>query len=179
MTATTPYQGNTNYLSSNGYQLVIVKLPHVTYTVQNTNIPAVEAPTATIDTPMLDYPLPGYKMVYAPLVVKILVDEDMVSYIETLMWMTSLNNSQSLSNNRAFIDIDRGYENPGKFLDNFSDIHLTILNNNNKDNIEFSFVDAFPISVGPILMESDVNDMQYRTCTITFAYSYFLPKSVK
>jgi hypothetical protein len=166
---------NINFLSPTGFRLEIEKIPNVTFFTQECNIPVVEMYSAEINTPMLDYPLPGNKVKYDDFSISFLIDEKMDNYNELLKWLYGINNPESLDNNRLYLLNEQNrLNNLYGYKTLFSDGTLHILTNNNNENISFKFLDMFPISVSQLKFSSDVNDIQYLTCTAVFKFSHII-----
>lgn len=165
-----------NFLSQTGFRLEIDRLPNVTFFAQNCVLPQISMYDVTINTPMLDYPLPGNKLIFNEFNLQFIIDENMENYGELTKWIYGINNPESLDLNREY-SIAEHYRlaRTGQTLYKslFSDATLHILNNNNNENIMFQFLDMFPVSVSGFTFGSTVDDIHYITCNAKFSYSLF------
>jgi hypothetical protein len=48
-----------------------------------------------------------------------------------------------------------------------------ILDNNNVATVGFTFVDAFPNSIGQIVLATTITGQEYLYCDVNFSYTYF------
>jgi hypothetical protein len=163
-----------NFLSPTGFILEIDKIPNTMFSCVEVNLPNLASPVATVATPMLNYPIPGYKINYGTMVAKFVVFEDMSNYKELVKWLESMANPISLFNNDSFVEQYRRMMAPSTTISsNYSDATLSILDNNNNPNNHIRIVDLFPVSVGDITLASNLTNVSYNTCTATFELSYF------
>ena len=136
------------------FLMTIAKLPGVTFYLQDVQIPALNLSSILQATPRLDYPRIGDKMQFDPLSISFLVDENYLNYYELFSWTSILRDPNAKPN-------------PGS---DYSDITVTILNNNKNPIVEFTFVDAFPISIDGLLYDVSAagDDAQVANCTLEY-----------
>jgi len=118
-------------------------------------------------TPLLDIPIPGERLVYSPLTVSFMVDEDMANYLEIFNWMVSLSvqDLQPFAKYQAQTAIESDSSKRDR-----SDIKLMILTSSKNPNIEVNFQDAFPSQLGELNFNTTSSGVNYLESSITFEY---------
>src|ERR1700758_4118891 len=74
-------------LKAQRFYFMVPMFPDVTFSVQSANIPSVSLGVAEYANPMQDVQLPGEKVHYQPLQIRLMVDEQLQTYIELYGWM--------------------------------------------------------------------------------------------
>lgn len=155
MTITT----NKNPLAvSDGFRMVFHRAPNTSYFTQNFVMPGVAMNEVIINRPQIDAYVPGDKFQFEPLIVTMLVAENMENYMEIYNWL----NRAITTNNSE---------------DKYDDISVYILSSKNNPNAEVVFKNAFPISLGSISFNVQDADITYAQVDVTFRYDYFTLKS--
>lgn len=122
---------------------------------------------ANVPTPFEMLRFPGGKLEYGDITITFKVDEKMQTYFELHDWMRKLGHPVSfdeyaqLSNDSTKVDTV------------VSDMSLIVLSNQKNPIVTFSYKDAFPISLGPLVFDTTQTDLQYLTVTAIFAYRSF------
>ena len=160
---------NYNLLSPISFKFHIRKVPTVSYFCQTVNIPGLSLGEVVRPTPFVDYPMPGDKVTYDDLSVAFLVDEDMSNYIELMVWMKNLGNTQ---------DPTKQYATLVASDDKTSDCSLTILTNNMNANKDIVFFDCWPTSLSELSMETVATEVEPLQATATFKFRDFEIKKV-
>ena len=158
-----------NFLSPVEFQFSIKRMPTVQYYVQSINIPSISSGFTEQATPFRNTYRHGDKLTYDDLFLTIVVDENLTSYMETYSWLKALTKPEEFDQYKGLLGAD------GDGL--YSDATLTVLNSSKKPNIEISFSDMFPISIGAITMNTSSGDVPVITCDLTFKYNSFKIKS--
>jgi len=158
-----------NFLSPVEFQFSIKRMPTVQYYVQSINIPSISSGFTEQVTPFRNTYRHGDKLTYDDLFLTIVVDENLTSYMETYSWLKALTKPEEFEQYTGLLGAD------GDGL--YSDATLTVLNSSKKSNIEISFSDMFPISIGAITMNTASGDVPVITCDLTFKYNSFKIKS--
>ena len=73
---------NLNILSPVSFRLIIQKFPNVNFWCQSVNIPDMTISEITVPTPFVDIPIIGDRIEFGDLIVTILVDEDLINFLE-------------------------------------------------------------------------------------------------
>lgn len=160
---------NPNLLPPLGFKFIIKKLPNVEFWLQKANLPAFAIPNPIQPTPFVAIPHSGEHIEYQPLEVVFKVDEDMSNYIELHNWMRGLGFPQSFSEHKALSDAGKAVQGDGLF----SDGSLIILTNLKNPNIDVTFRDCFPVSMGELTFETTADNVVHIDCRATFKYTLF------
>lgn len=136
-------------------------LPQVSFYLQDVSIPTVSMGETIIPNQVLDYSVPGDKLIYDKLLIAFLVDEDIDNYAELYKWLIDMRNPET---------------NIRKTL--YSDATLTILTNNKNPLREIKFFDCFPITVDALTFNYNADPAEVQIGSATLSYTYFkiLPK---
>lgn len=168
-----------NYLRPNAFRFVIKDLPHVAFTCQSANLPAIQLGFATQPTPFIDLPRIGDKLTYSEFSVRFLIAEDMVNYRELLEWLVALGFPNSYNEYPGFV---------GERLNRFpfvrtpygsteaaaySDGTLTILDSSNNPKTNIYFRDLFPVSVEALDFDITSSAVEYFVGIASFKYRTF------
>jgi hypothetical protein len=180
MPATTTTPTNRNFLSPLNFRMVLQRTPTVNFFLQGFALPGLSyVGNLYTPTPFVDMPIPGDHLNYAPLTVSFMVDEDLTNYLEVFNWIknnagpTSLtppNPGQVLSASQA---ISTDYTQNQR-----SDIKILVLSSAKKPNIEVSFYNAFPVSLGELQFSTTSQDVTYLEASVTFNYITYSIASV-
>src|SRR3990167_6102162 len=139
---------NLNYLRTNGFLFAVTKLPKVSYFCQAANIPSLTLGTAIQQTPFVDIPHPGDKLVFDQLSIRFMVQENLENFMELYTWMIGLGFPVSRDQFRTYVNTyaDR-YPQLKSELPQLSDETLLVLDNSNNPVAQFNFTDCFPTSL--------------------------------
>ena len=177
-----------DYASPIQFRFKIAKLPLVEFFIQSVNLPGITLGSATVVNPLLDYPVPGDKIVYQSLDISFLVDENLNNYKELHDWMTGLGFPKS---HKQFADLQAtgadkfpgstkgsvvaGVEIPAPLSEGgiYSDATLTILNSKNIAKTEIRFHNIYPTSLGALSYNVRATDVDYLTAAVDFSYMYY------
>lgn len=167
-----PFPANLNPLSPNGFQLIIDKLPGVTFFCQQAPIPGISLPTADQETPFVMVPVPGETLIFEPMNVNFLVDEKMDNWKAVFNWMNGLGFPES---NDQYIEyLNTNQNNSMSELQNFySDAKLIVYGNNLTPIQTLNFIDIHPESLGELSFTNVSQDVEYLTANVSFRYSHF------
>jgi hypothetical protein len=143
-----------NYLSNNGFKLIIdnKEWADIEYQVTETALPGIsfgESPT-----PYKNYEgyVPGDTIIYEPLTVTFVVDENLISYRKIVDWI---------------IDLRENHVNA------VHDLELFIYTNHNNANQRIRFVNGFPTSLSEITFNSTNSDIEYSVASMSIRYDYY------
>ena len=174
-----------DYASPVQFRFKIAKLPQVEFFIQTVNLPGISMGTATVPTPLYDYPVPGDEISFQSLDISFLVDENLNNYKELHDWISGLGFGKS---HQDFADLqataaDRfpgstkgslvaGVEIPAPLSEGgiYSDATLTILNSKNIAKTEVRFQNVFPTSIGSLSYDVQASDIDYLKATASFDY---------
>lgn len=162
---------NVNLMSNLKFGFKILRYPELNYFVQRVNLPGVSFPTTPRPTPFTTVPMEGDHIVYEPLQVSFLVDEDLRNWNSMYTWMTgitfprSFDEFRQLKNTNVDIRPDSG--------NLYSDVTLTILSNKSNPIANVHFRNAFPNNLTPIEFDTTNTDVVPIISTVTFQYVYY------
>lgn len=167
-----------SYLKPNSFRFQINRAPNVTYTCQSINLPSVQLGAAIQNTPFVDIPHPGDKVVFGEFNIRFLINEDMSNYLELFNWLKEIGSPYSGTDwdkalkNRTSVFKDTDYNKV------FSDGSLIILDSNNQATTVLSFEDMFPINVEALDFDVTTAGMEYFVGTASFRYKVFRIRSL-
>ena len=169
---------NRNYMSPLGFKLVLTKTPKVDFLCQSANIPQISMGTAIQPTYLKDIPVPGDKVLYDDLNVRLLVDEKMENYLAIHKWITGLGYPESIGQYRQLKTDDkrtdrRVNDSADPLYFQYSDATLQVLNSNYKPSVLINFKDAFPVSLSTLDFDVTTRDYNYFTAEVTFKYTIY------
>lgn len=145
---------DSNLLSLTGFKLNInaENFKHTQYFAVSASFPSVSLPEITTGFRNLQGFVPGDKLAYDPLTVRIVIDESLESYREIFNWIYSNTSTSELK---------------------IHDITLYFLTNHNNISRSVRFANAFPTNIGGIEFSVQQNDSEYAYVDVTFRYDYF------
>jgi len=174
-----------DYASPVQFRFKIAKLPQVEFFIQTVNLPGISMGTATVPTPLYDYPVPGDEISFRSLDISFLVDENLNNYKELHDWISGLGFGKS---HQDFADLQAtsedmfpgsskgslvaGVEIPAPLSEGgiYSDATLTILNSKNIAKTEVRFQNVFPTTIGSLSYDVQASDIDYLKATASFDY---------
>ena len=178
-----------DYASPIEFRFKMTKIPKVEFFVQTANIPGINLGTATVASPLYDYPVPGDKINYQSLDISFLVDENLNNYKELHDWISGLGFP---SNHQQFADLqatgaDRfpgstassvamgSKRTPAPLAEGgiYSDATLTVLNSKNIAKTEIRFKNVYPTSLGSLSYDIKASDVDYLQVQASFNYLHY------
>ena len=175
-----------DYASPIQFRFKMNKIPKVEFFVQTANIPGISLGTATVPTPLYDYPVPGDTINYSTLDISFLVDENLNNYKELHDWISGLGFPK---NHQQFADLqatsaDRfpgstassaatgSKQTPAPLAEGgtYSDATLTVLSSKNIAKTEIRFSNVYPISLGSLSYDIKASDVDYLQVQARFNY---------
>ncbi len=182
-----PQPTNRAPLTQFGLKLGFSKIPKVTYFLQENPIPDISLDVVNRGTMVKDYPLPGTKMTYEDLVIKFLVDEDLVSWTEVYNWMVGLGAPESAEQFASLAKNDRDdhitvdplpknrIQIPARPIHDAT-LHLYNSDNVHKWDVEFS--DIWPFRLSGIRFATTDRAPEYAVATAHFKYTIYRMRRV-
>ena len=162
---------NTNFLQSTRFVLAFPRISNTQYFCQEVNLPGVSMNEAIQPTPFVDLPIPGNKLIYEPLNITFIVDEELQSWIEIHDWlraMTFPTNFGEYENLKNLSSVSYYAPKP-----QYSDGVLNVLSALNNLKTTIHFTDIFPTSLSAIQFNSTDTDTPTITATASFRYSWY------
>ena len=168
MTAIDNTPQNLNYLSPLNFKFLIKKAPHVNFFIQKVNIPQIFLKPAVTTNPFVNLPNPGEHLEYATLNITFKVDEDMQNYLEIHNWIRALGKPHDFGEYKQIQDKPK-WSGDGIY----SDVTVSILSNIKTFNYDVTYIDAYPIMLSGINLNTTDSDVKYLEATVQFKYTYF------
>lgn len=156
-----------NYIYPTYYRFIIAEMPKLEYSVTKVTLPSFG-----YDSPLEQnnrFTLikhPGNRIVFGPLELDFLVDENMDNWLEISNWIKRT----SVADDYAEV-----LENTKK---HFTQGTLLITNSAMVPNLEVTFYNMFPISITGFEFNSGVQDLTPWSSTVSFAYDYYDIKKI-
>ena len=160
-------------------------MPAVEFFCQSASIPAISMGTADQGTRLNKIYHPGDELMYEPLFVKFLIDENMKNYYQVHDWIRRITTpfmSQEFTYNTGNDESDdkvpyfpRDRKELPTWGDNQwrCDCSLFVLSSNYQPVSEIIFRDCFPTSLSTVAFDATVPDINYFTAEVSFRYNYF------
>ena len=145
---------NVNFLSNVSFKLILnsTEFANTQFFAVSASVPSVSINEATGGFRNQAGFLPGDKMNFDPLNVRIAVDENFASYLELFKWMKSHTNQTDLKT---------------------VDISVIVMSSHNNPVQTFTYKNAFPTNLGQLDFNSQNSDVEYVYFDATFRYDYF------
>ena len=143
---------NRNFLTPIGFKLTMdsTKYGNVEYFITSVILPTVNAAEVATSFRNRQGYMPGDKIIYDTLNVRMLIDEDMNNYNEIFDWL----NRNSLS--------------AGKL--EFCDMTLNVMSSKSQVNKQVKFTGAFPVSLNGVEFNTQNSDIEYLQADVTFRF---------
>lgn len=154
----------TSLLPPSGFKFVLLRAPHLNFTVQQVSIPGITAEPPQVQTPFAAIHLAGARIQYNPLSLTFKVTENFENYFEILNWMKALGPDKEFGQHRELSAKGRSWDGLQ------SDLDLTILSSSMNPAVNFKFIDAMPISLSDLMFDTTLSDVDYITSTVEFTY---------
>lgn len=151
-----------NFLSPTGFRFSIKRLPNVAFFVQSATIPGISMNAIEYPTPFKTLEFASSKLAFEQFTINIRVDEYMDSYNEIFDWMVGLAPTKSFDQYNTLNKSEFGL---------YSDASLIVLNSRQNPALEVTFQDIFPVSLGSVSLDTTTPDINYISCSITFAHN--------
>ena len=158
---------NRNFLAPVGFKFSLSKFPKVDFFCNSARIPEISLGTAIQPSYLKEIDIPGEKLIYGDLSIRVLVDEQLENYVAVHNWLTGLGFPETP---QQFIDKTTDRDGLRDFQEQFCDGSLHILNSNYNDVAIVKFKDIFPTSITSLDFDATETDINYFTAEATFKY---------
>lgn len=148
-----------NFLAPNGFKFSVNRLPHVSFFVQQANIPGINAGVTEQPSPFKNIYRHGDKITYDDLILTVRLDEEMQGYIEVVKWLERLTTADQFS------DYNKAKDESGNL---YSDATLIVLDSRQNPIIQIYYKDIFPTSISAVQMTTTDSDIDYVTADFSF-----------
>ncbi len=162
---------NQNLSQPSKFILSFDRLPYLTFFCTRINIPGINFGTAVQQTPFIDAPVPGDKMVYDPLGITFLVDEQLWSWTTVFDWIRGVSFPENFDQYKN-LTLQQKLKMRGN-KPQYSDAMLTILSNKNNPILQIQFSDVFPIALSTIEYDVSLSALNVITSIATFNFTNY------
>ena len=160
---------NKNFLVPLNFVFQIKNTPNVNFFCQKCEVPGIVLPSPKSANPFVNIPHPGDQLEYGKkLKIEFKIDEDMTNYLEIHNWLTGLGKPISFAQ-RLNLENDIKFKGSGIT----SDISVFLLNQTKTPNITITFLDAFPVSLSGLSLDTTNENVTFLTATAEFEYLYY------
>ncbi|MCX8008201.1 MAG: phage tail protein [Patescibacteria group bacterium] len=142
------------------FKLQFSRFPNLEFSVFQVVLPGMTFGETVQPTAIYDIKLPGDKLLYDPLVVSFLVQEDFENYFEIVRWMYGLAKPITTEQRRELEQKKHRY----------SDAILTMLTNKRNPYFRFKFINCFPISISSLTLDATMVDAGPLTADVTLQF---------
>lgn len=170
---TCPDPSNVNPLRPTQYQFSLLKLPSLTFFVQQAQVPAIQLGSVSQATNVHDIKIPGESMSYDDLTVRFVVDEDLKNWNAVYFWMFGLGYPEGHFLYKEYLSTDINSFSRTELAKGYSDGQLMIMDSQNQPKQTFHFVDMFPVQLSGLEFDSSNSDAPVAVATVTFEYTYY------
>ena len=156
---------NRNGLANNQFVFTMARIRNMPYFVTATAIPGISLGEGNVPSPHRDWPAPGDKIIFEPLVLRFKVQEDLANFLEMQRWMRGIAKPEGFDERKA---LERGWDGYDT-----TDCGLSIPTNaENLEGFYVHFKNCWPTSLEAL--EFDVSDGQGQLfSTVTLNYSTY------
>jgi len=157
---------NTSILQSAKFTFIIPDMPFLKYFCQTVQLPSVSTSEVAVPTPSSTTYRHGDKMVFEPLTITALMDEDLRVWEETYKWLKGLTRPADYQEY-----IRKTIQSPPQGL--YFDGYLTLNTNANRPNLRIKFHNCHPTSIGMVAFDTKIDADVIPTADFTFRYDLF------
>ena len=145
-----------NPYNNSHFKFVNKSFPRVEFSCTEMLIPSISMEATPQISRFSDTKHPGDKLVFSPLSLTFLVDEDLLNYVEISDWLMRIRDTE--------------YE---KIDEAISDSKILIHNSSHKLIGTYTFKDSFPTNLGSLELTSTDAGIIFPTATVDFDYTSF------
>lgn len=168
--ASNTFDCGTNYLQPTGFKILINRrtFPNLQFYAQSVNHPDVTLPATELNFSRISsVPIVGDAVDFGTLSMEVLLDEDMNSYRELYNWMVTATDTKHILASQSLGRGSDAYKTPSYY-----DMSVAILSSHNNVNREFTYINAFPINVGNVTLNSTSGET-FLSFPVNFRFDYF------
>jgi hypothetical protein len=162
-----------NLFNPTNHRVLILKSPNMTWFTQKVSMPGITNPPVNTADMFANIPRGGDKVKFDPLAFTFKVQDDFSDYLEIFNWIYGIGFPQEHQQYKTLIEMPswKGLR---------SDISIMLMTQTLVPSIEFTFHDAFPISLSGFQLDTDApaTSVKFVSATATFVYTTFDVKHV-
>lgn len=164
--------GDKNILNPTSFLTVIKRLPNTAFFCTQIQLPGLSISNPDYNNPFVKIPAPGDHISYENVSFTFIVQENLQNWFEILRWY------QEIAFPKDFTQFRKGTVNPdgtaiGTENNIYSEVEITILDNEKVPMYSFHFMDCLPNSLSALDMSYANTEIGEMTATLTLDYSMF------
>jgi hypothetical protein len=169
-----------DYAQNSQFRVSFPNYPKIEYFCTAIAIPGISLTAVDRPTSLANIPMVGDTITYENFEMTFMVDENLENYREIYDWMINIGFPDSHS---QFRNLDRREQGggPGRGKGDrelYDDIMITILSSKNNPVVRVRLYEAWPVTLGGLEYTQSGTDVEYLTCSVSWAYMYYDFKSV-
>jgi hypothetical protein len=158
-------------LQSAKFLFSIPRLTSTQFFCQAVNVPGISTQNTVQSTPFIDLNIPGDKVVYEPLTIEFLLDEELQSWLAIHDWMRGIGKIKEFDEYKNLDKLSR-YSQTVKYPQ-YAEAELISLSASNNPKIKFHFIDLFPVSLSRIDYDVRIGSEKTMTSSATFKFKRY------
>lgn len=163
---TTATTRSLNFLTNTRAAIEIHAAPDITFNCNSFNVPGVTTNSAPLSTPFTTVPIRGDTLVYEPLSLTFIVNEDLSNWRLGLTWMKGITAPES------------GEQFRNKKIE-YSDATVYIYNSHHNMEIEVHFSGLTPTSLGGLRFDTNSEGVVEIVADMSFDYQHYTIESIR
>lgn len=168
MTVLSANPGTHDNLLPNRFRFQLQRSPNVDFWCQQVSLPGFSISPTAQPNPFVEIPKSGDHIKFDELGIQMIVDAELSNYLEIYVWLKSLGFPDDFTEYASLLQ-DPKILNSGIT----SEITVFLLNGAQQPRFRFVYHDAFPVSLGEMVMSSTDADLRRVTCNCAFVYTSF------
>jgi hypothetical protein len=168
---------NTNNIQTTRHKMTFLRLPHMVYFCQSVYLPSISLGDIIVENPFLPTHHAGEKLIFEPLTLTFIIDEDLRAWEEIYNWMKGLGFPNKFDQYKQLKERGIGPLGtvfPAKGSENlYTDCTLHLYTNSHVKNFDIVFHDAYPSLLGPINFTATDESVVTLTTDVTIQYDWF------
>lgn len=157
---------NTNFLNPQNFKLVLKRAPLLEFFVISIETPDMMLMSVDIGTQFVPIKTTETHVSYSQMTVQFLIDEKMNNYNEIYDWINRRGFPYSYDEYRS---ISHEKQESGRWID--TDITVLVEDSNHKAIAQFVLIDAHPVSLTGIRLNTTDNDIRPASATVVFDFT--------
>lgn len=164
--------GTPNFYAGTSVTIDIKKAPMTSLMVQEVTLPDLSTGFASQPTPFRDVNVQPDKLIIGDLRIRMKLEENLENYIEIVNWIKGVTFPKAFDQYKA-----ASAQPDGDGI--YSDIFVTLMTNTGNPNIEFQFLNCFPVDIGGFNVETSADEVPYISVDVTFKTNDFQIKKLR
>jgi hypothetical protein len=146
-----------NYLTANRATLQLIDFPEVSFNCRNYTLPTLSLPAVNVPSPFYQGPTYGSKLLYSPLEIEFLVDENLTNYLSIHDWMRGLGAPVDKNENKQQVQKVK-----------YTNALMTVYSSHNNPVVTFEMIQCVPVSLTGISFSEETQETTPLYATAVF-----------